>query len=236
MDLFATAILVLTGIAIGFLLSALVSSLRNKPAESTQEKINLADRVPEDAVRLWRDPHTQQIWVEMGGRIFHSPGELDKALRERLARLAGDLERWSGGLEDPVKPVGSPPTKMISQTMPSSTSTPPMQQTSTNPVQAGLEGPDPNPFKIFSQAFQPVPKSAGETGPESIVTQIDARLQASLEGTHLAARGVRLVETPGEGISVQVGPESYPTIEDVPDPEVRQAIRQAVADWEAGLA
>jgi hypothetical protein len=34
---------------------------------------------------------------------------------------------------------------------------------------------------------------------------------------------------------VQVGLESYGTVEEVPDPEVQAAIRQAVADWEAGL-
>jgi hypothetical protein len=102
-------------------------------------------------------------------------------------------------------------------------------------VKAEAEGPDLNPFKIFTRAFQPPDKATGETEPGSIVAQIDALLQTRLEGTHLADRGIRLVETPNQGMAVQVGQESFPAIEAVPDPEVRAAIRQAVADWEAGL-
>lgn len=45
-------------------------------------------------------------------------------------------------------------------------------------------------------------------------------------------RGVRLVEGAGGSVRVYVGIENY-VLEDVPDPEVRRLIREAVQEWES---
>ena len=66
----------------------------------------------------------------------------------------------------------------------------------------------------------------------SIVTQIDAILQARLAGSPLESRGVFLTQSPEGGVIVYVGLTRYTGVEDVPDAEVKAAIRAAISEWE----
>jgi len=66
----------------------------------------------------------------------------------------------------------------------------------------------------------------------SIVGQIDSVLQARLAGTPLEDRGVFLAQTPEGGVIVYVGLTKYAAIDDVPDAEVKAAIRAAITEWE----
>ncbi|KAF0109153.1 MAG: hypothetical protein FD146_197 [Anaerolineaceae bacterium] len=80
------------------------------------------------------------------------------------------------------------------------------------------------PVKIVEPPTTPVAKS--------IVAQVNDILQSHLPGTPLAAKLVRLGETPGGGVLVFVGTAKYDGIDAVPDPEVVAAIRAAIAEWE----
>jgi hypothetical protein len=66
----------------------------------------------------------------------------------------------------------------------------------------------------------------------SIVGQIDAILQERLAGTSLSERGVFLTQSPEGGVSVYIGLTRYNGIDDVPDPEIKAAIRAAITEWE----
>ena len=66
----------------------------------------------------------------------------------------------------------------------------------------------------------------------SIVRQIDAILQERLAGTPLEDRGVFLAQSPDGGVNVYVGLTRYAGIEDVPDAEIKAAIRAAISEWE----
>ena len=66
----------------------------------------------------------------------------------------------------------------------------------------------------------------------SIVSQIDSILQTRLVGTPLEDRGVFLAQSPEGGVIVYVGLTKYMGIEDVPDPEIKAAIRAAITEWE----
>ena len=66
----------------------------------------------------------------------------------------------------------------------------------------------------------------------TIVGQIDAILQQRLSGSPLASRGIRLQESPEGGVLVWVGVKKYETVEDVPDGEIKTAIRLAIKEWE----
>ena len=57
-------------------------------------------------------------------------------------------------------------------------------------------------------------------------------MQARIENGPLAERGIKLQEIPGQGMVVMVGAEKYTDLSLVPDPEVRDAIAAAVAEWE----
>jgi hypothetical protein len=64
------------------------------------------------------------------------------------------------------------------------------------------------------------------------VSQIDAILQARLAGTPLEERGVFLSQSSEGGVIVFVGLTRYNAIDDVPDAEIKSAIRAAIAEWE----
>lgn len=79
----------------------------------------------------------------------------------------------------------------------------------------------------------PAPGKKGEVvAPLSMVAQIDEILQQRLIGSPLEDKGIKLVETPGGGVTVIVGNQRYAGVGEVTDPEVQAAIRAAIAAWE----
>jgi hypothetical protein len=67
----------------------------------------------------------------------------------------------------------------------------------------------------------------------SMIEQINRVLEAKLASQPAAARAVRLAEGPDGSVRVYVGTQPY-AVDEVPDPAIRAAIREAVAEWEAG--
>ena len=67
----------------------------------------------------------------------------------------------------------------------------------------------------------------------SIVAQIDSILQAHIAGTPLVERGIRLQESPEGGVLVWVGIDKFHGVDDVPDEQIKAAIRAAIAQWES---
>jgi hypothetical protein len=57
-------------------------------------------------------------------------------------------------------------------------------------------------------------------------------LQKRIDGTPLEARGVSLMESVTGGVNVYVGVQRYEMIDDVPDEEIKAAIRAAITEWE----
>jgi hypothetical protein len=66
----------------------------------------------------------------------------------------------------------------------------------------------------------------------SIVSQIDKILQSHLAGTPLEERGIFLTQSLDGGVNVYVGLARYSGIDDVPDPQIKAAIRAAISEWE----
>jgi len=69
-------------------------------------------------------------------------------------------------------------------------------------------------------------------GKLSMVEQINQILDRNLAEEPGSRRGVRLVDGPAGSIRVYLGVEGFDAIDDVPDPEVRRLIREAVSEWE----
>jgi hypothetical protein len=57
-------------------------------------------------------------------------------------------------------------------------------------------------------------------------------LQARIAGSSLEDRGVFLAQSAEGGVMVYVGLTKYAGIDDVPDPEIKAAIRAAITEWE----
>lgn len=112
----------------------------------------------------------------------------------------------------------------------------------SSPPLAGQPGPAPiSPAPSIPRPTPPpdAPKASGSAKVErpassgnSIVMQIDAILQARLAGTPLEERGVFLTQSPEGGVIVYVGLTRYTSVDEVPDAEVKAAIRAAIAEWE----
>jgi len=98
--------------------------------------------------------------------------------------------------------------------------------------------PQPRPITavdVIARALQPDVRSS-ESQVRSIAAQIDEILQEMVENSPLAPRGIRLMELPGKGMVVMVGLDQYEGVEAVPDEDIRQLIRAAVAEWERRVA
>jgi hypothetical protein len=140
--------------------------------------------------------------------------------RKRLIEMLNLMRPWLEG-----KPVAAP------------AATPPPTPVSPRPRQG-------TPISPVTPAVPPVPRPTGPR-PEtiakddrpiapagSIVSQIDSILQARIAGTSLEDRGVFLAQSPEGGVMVYVGLTKYMGIDDVPDPEIKAAIRAAITEWE----
>ena len=102
----------------------------------------------------------------------------------------------------------------------------------------------PAPLQPAPPVSQPIPQPtaprpgtiAKEDRPSapanSIVSQIDSVLQARIEGTPLGERGIFLTQSAEGGVNVYVGLTRYSGVDEVPDPEIKAAIRAAISEWE----
>lgn len=103
--------------------------------------------------------------------------------------------------------------------------------------------PIPAPAQPATSTLPPIrPATPTESSPEkddrpsapanSIVGQIDTILQARIAGTPLEQRRLFLSQSPEGGVIVHVGFDKYFGVEDVPDIEIKSALRAAIIEWE----
>lgn len=72
----------------------------------------------------------------------------------------------------------------------------------------------------------------GEIKMLSVVDEVNDILQRKLGGSPLAGKGIHLMENHKQEIRFWVGLESYDDVEEIPDPEIRNLIDEAVREWE----
>jgi len=154
-----------------------------------------------------------------GTRVDTSALSADQ--RKRLIEMLTLIRPWLEGKPAPAPVVPTPP----SQPKP----IPPTPTVSA--PQAIAQSPNMNP-----STTPRTPAMAKEDRPAapatSIVGQIDSVLQEQLAGTPLEERGVFLAQSPDGGVMVYVGLTKYMAIDDVPDAEIKAAIRAAITVWE----
>ncbi len=212
------------------------------PPPVTEAAAAEAPVVPQETtlLRLSIDD-SEQAHLDMDGQRIDTT-RMEPQQRKRLIDLMVLMRPWiETGPIAPSKPKPVPaPTgvaaaaqratvppfdsKPVTQSVPArgtgplAGSTSPLAARSTGPLSSGT-GPLGTP-------------DAPASAPTTMVGQIDAILQINLAGTPLAGRGIRLVESAQGGAMVVVGLTRYPSVGDVPEPEVQAAIRAAIAEWE----
>ncbi len=193
-----------------------------------------------EIARLIRDNQSQDLVVEMDGIAYKSVHDLTAVLQRRLSFTSNVLANW---LAAPAPEPAPPPETIVAPSESSTTEPGPAPEEAVSPeapaeyVPPFTEAPEPE-VKPVSTNLQEV--VGGILNPEpppapvfkSIAMQINDILQAQLAGTALEDRGITVNDAPDHGVMVTLDGEKYPGLKDVPDEEVRKAIRAAVLEWE----
>lgn len=151
--------------------------------------------------------------------------------RKRLIEMLNVIRPWLEGKPAPAVAPAPAPTMMQAP--------PPLQPRPATPTPAvstprPVPAPQPPATPATPAAKSATNAKAEETQPKAIgiVGQIDTVLQARLIGTPLEGRGIYLSNSPEGGVVVNVGLEKYNGIDEVPDPEIKAALRAAITEWE----
>lgn len=231
----------LAGWAIGFFDSNLRTSKKIKQAEdSARAAIQSAEkRLADERAKLASagetpvtrdDPGLMRVKNENGTLTLDLDGArvntsaITSDQRKRLIEVLGAMRPWLEG-----KPAATPPPP------PAPAPVADIRQAASTPAAAPPPRPVAPPPAPASKPSKAAKKKADEPepAPTSIVGQINVILQARIANSPLASRGVALLESATGGVNVYIGvDEKYESVDEVPDEEVKAAIRAAIAEWE----
>ena len=149
--------------------------------------------------------------IEMDGKPLTAP--LTPERKRRLLDLVANFRPWL----DPAAAASPQP-----------------EPASSVPQVVTPAEPAVKPVSVAFSMTQPKPKTdpATEFKLLSMVKQIDVVLQRRIAGTALEPYDIHLQDAPSGGLEVLIGEKKYDTIDDVPDPNIKSAIRAAIAEWE----
>lgn len=240
----------LVGMAIGWLIGFLDSNLRTSKKirviennaemviEEAERKIAQLKKECAEANPARDDPGLLRLKRTNGHYLLEldgvpAPSELTLDMRKRLIELITVFRLWL----EPAQFAAPPAQSAASASRPAEPD--PIREAvygSAAPVQF-FDEPALDPVSRPSPP-KPVSFTAKKPEPErniaslSIVQQIDSILQERLEKTPLARQGIRLHESVQGGVEVYVGLKKFDAVDDVPDLEIKAAIRSAIAEWE----
>lgn len=203
-----------------------------KQRKTEEEQERREKTAPPPATVIVDDPGLLRIKNEQGKMTLDLDGQrvqptaLTAEQRKRLIKMLNAIRPWLEGKPASIPISTAPPPPM-----------PSIASVHDKPAPASVASPSPQPVSSTS-APQPAPstsakkKEEDEPAPTSIVGQINLILQQRINNTPLEARGILLMESASGGVNVYVGTKRYEAIDDVPDNDVKSAIRAAIAEWE----
>ena len=218
---------------------------KRRKTEEEQEKKD--QPTPKPATITVDDPGLLRIKNENGLLTLDLDGtrantsSLSPEQRRRLIEMLSLMRPWLEG-----RPVPAPSIKTSTHPPPDQPRPAPVSPALSTPSQTPQPSPALAPGDLLSKSSvattqgQPVAPRTSTIAKEdrppaaanSIVTQIDTILQARLSGTPLGERGIFLTQSPEGGVIVYVGLTRYSGVDEVPDAEVKAAIRAAISEWE----
>lgn len=90
----------------------------------------------------------------------------------------------------------------------------------------------PQEQKTSEASPEPEEEEEAEVKMLSVVDEVNEILQRKLHGSPMAGKGIHLMENYNKEIRFWVGLESYNDAAEIPDPEIRRLINEAVKEWE----
>lgn len=257
-SLLAVVFIALVCVVLGFAIGSLVGARTGDKTPSDAPPGGRAGAYI-SLLRLWRERKPpNKLVVEFDETAYIAPDPLTLDQRQRLVDLLAEEATWLGLVEEtagkiPLKPAASLEVSAVS---PQSTTQPtneiPQDKTvvavpsAPTPVtlpeaetpSSTIQPPVPPPPVPARQYFPPPPPAPPvevvktKEPPKTIVEQIDEILQENILGTPLEQRRIHLAPDLRRGAVVWVGSEHFDSLDQVPYPDVREAIRTAVKTWE----
>ena len=179
-----------------------------KVVQQVEDKPSLLKLKSEDGFR---------VQIEMDGQPLTAPLTPDR--KKRLIELLTHIRPWLEGAT--AAPQAAQPISRPIQTPPV-TAPIPQPPPELKPIPATLTLNPQKPKLSPEQEFKLL----------SMVKQIDFVLQKRIAGTPLETLGIHLNDTLHGGLEVQIGSQKFETIDDVPDENIKSAIRGAISEWE----
>jgi hypothetical protein len=170
-----------------------------------------------------------------GARV--NPSSLSAEQRKRLIEMLNIMRPWLEGRSAPASTssfrTSPPPVPASPTTLDERLNTFGTASTQSNPVSVQPASPArPVPQPPASRSSTIAKEDRPVAPANSIVSQIDAILQEHLAGTPLEERGIFLTQSAAGEVNVFVGLTRYNGVDEVPDPEIKSAIRAAISEWE----
>lgn len=181
-----------------------------KEADSPTKQHGLHLENPEETILLWHDLASRKLFAQIEGQVIDMEQSLDARQHSRLSLMMIDLQEKVG--------LGSGLSRSIAERV--------------DKAEESIKRPSYNPVKSFINYVKAdVPKL--EDKEDTIPERINNILQEQMKGTPLEGKGISMGEWPGRGVVFMIGLDVYDEIHDIPNPEVRAAIRNAARTWEA---
>ncbi len=220
---FSQLLLTLLFVTVGFIVGALITVWwfeRNRKHEKAEQEAarlvveegeNTRQQKYREVVRLWRDRKTNRLVVDCSGKVYPNLSSLSDEQRQSLESVIREWAVWLGLGRHSQKTTASPP-----------------QPAPVKPVPVSV----PQPV-IITPVPQAVPPAAPEdSAAQTMVAQINEIVQSRLPGSVLAGHAIRIIESPRDGVVVWVNGTRYIGVDEVADPQVRDFLHEAVAEWE----
>lgn len=217
-------------IAVGFIGGALISMLFAE--RDKKQLLKDGDLLPEGIdrethtalLRIWRSTDGRLL-IELRGRILTEVRQATTAQRLELESVMDQWLRWLGVNLEISKSDQEPMPPVFQPAQPSAPPAPAIMP------QAVAESLPPQDIAgAISNLGKAKPEKAG--GPKTMVEQIDEILQELVSRSAFSQRSVKITQDVREGIVVWLDGGRYPGMDSVPDPDIKNMIRAAAAEWE----
>jgi hypothetical protein len=208
---------------------------------------------------LWREKETSKLHIETSGHLLATVEPLNQRQKKRFIDLIKELAEWlkippdaiaenirvveSPDVVNPSPPYGakvsadfqgneSQNQQHISASDPVKTMPIPQPPEPAAVLSIQPETPPKPIYSAIPRKAPPVPVEAPQKSKGTMVEQIDVILQEVIENSDKPDRKIRLVEEPRDGVAVWVDHQQFIGVDAVPDPSVKELIRQAVKEWD----
>ena len=237
MDWITLIIVIVASLGIGYFSAVLIANSKRDEAPDGFVPPDDPDELNQNEVfRLLRTPDGRGVMTEIQRRKVKSAGDLTAEEHAQISMGLVDLYAW---LERSNRPALSKEAQASAQHVQKEIQTgelsPAVVSAAPPAVSEPARPPSLNIFKSLRRTTQSEIAEKVAPEEESIASQVDEILQRKLDEQGMDEKAVRLLNLEGQGMVIMVGLDKYADLDDVPDEELRDLIRESVSEWESRM-